>query len=151
MSASAPTGAAPRRATRGAELWAPVTIVAGLVLGVVELLLWPHPRSPAGGPGPGGMMAPPDVTVAFALFSSIDIALLVALVAVYLRTYRETRAQFALGLLVFLVVLLFEAVAGTPFLFAVFGLQPGNLGPFLLLGTILEMVALLIFLLLSLE
>jgi hypothetical protein len=143
--------ASPRRTNRGAGVWVPVTVVAGLLLGIVEVLSWPIHPGPAGGHGPGGPMAPPAAVEFFAVFSAIDVALLVALVVVYARTFRETRAQFALGLLVFLLVLLFEAFASSPFVFALFGLQPGNLGPFLLLGAILEMVALVIFLALSLE
>jgi hypothetical protein len=130
---------------------APLVLVAGLALGLVELLLWPVHGGPGQGP-PGGPTPPPVwVVETFVLFSAVNVALLLALVVVYGRTFAQTRAQFALGLVAFLVVLLFEAIASSPFVYAVFGLGPGTLGPFLLLGAILESVALGIFLVLSLE
>ena len=145
-------GATRGRSIGSTGIWVPVTLVAGLVLGIVEILLWPHAPAHAPGQGPGPGPSPPtEVVEAFAVFSAIDVALLAALVVVYARTFRETRAQFALGLLVVLLVLLFQAMSNSPFVFALFGIQPGNLGPFLVLGAILEMVALVIFLLLSLE
>jgi hypothetical protein len=128
----------------------PLALVVGLCLGLLEIAFWPV-RGPGSGMGPGPLGPPPEVVKSFALFSAVNLVLLVALVIVYARTYLETRANFALGLVAFLVVLLFEALANSPFLFAVFGYAPGALGPFLLLGAILEAVALVIFLVLSLE
>jgi len=138
--------------TRGAIVWAPLVLAVGVGLGLLEILLWPTHAATGAGPPPGGPAGPPPALVeTFALFSAVNLALLAALVVVYARTYAQTRAQFALGLVAFLVVLLFEAVASSPFVFAVFGFAPGNLGPFLLAGAILESVALVIFLVLSLE
>jgi len=145
-------GAAVGRSGRawGAAAWIPIVVALGVVLGLAEIALWPTHGGPAG-PPPRGVATPRVVAESFALLSAVALALLVALVIVYLRTFRETRAQFALGLAAVLLALLFENVAGSPFLFAVFGYGPGNLGPFLLVGTVLEVAALVLFLALSLE
>jgi len=127
----------------------PVVLVVGLAVGLLEIAFWPA-HGP-GGMGPGPVRPPPEVVQSFAIFSAVNLALLVALVIAYARTYLDTRANFALGLVAFLVVLLFEALTTSPFVYAAFGFAPGNLGPFLLVGAILEAVALVIFLVLSLE
>ncbi len=133
----------------GAWPWVPIVLALGVVAGLVEIALWPVKGGP-GGPPPHGPPAPLAVAELFAMLSAIDCALLVALLAVYLRTYTDTRAQFALGLLVFLAALLVETIASSPFVFALFGLSPGNLGGFLAVGAALETVALVVFLTLSL-
>ncbi len=138
------------RRSWGAWPWVPIVLALGVVVGLVEIVLWPVKGGP-GGPPPHGPPAPLAVAELFAMLSAIDCALLVALLAVYLRTYTETRAQFALGLVVFLGALLIETVASSPFVFALFGLSPGNLGGFLSVGAALETVALVVFLTLSLE
>ena len=147
-------GAGPGAATPpnvGAWISVPAVLGLGVVLGVVELLLWPVHGGPAGPPPHGGGLTPPALVEAYTLLSAIDLALLVALITVYLRTYRDTRAPFTLGLVAFLLVLLFETVASSPFLFAAFGYGPGGIGPFLAIGAGLEVVALTLFLVLSLE
>jgi hypothetical protein len=152
MKANAATASGGTSRWERAGVVVPVVLVLGLALGVLEIVLWPaHGSGGGGGMGPGPAGPPPQVVETFAIFSAVNLALLAALVVVYLRTFLDTRANFALGLVAFLVVLLFEAVAGSPFLFALFGYGPGDLGPFLLLGSILESVALVIFLVLSLE
>jgi len=134
----------------GVGYWVPIVLVFGLVLGLAEIALWPTHGGP-GGPPPRGPATPLAVAETFAILSAVALALLVALEVVYVRTYLETRAQFALGLVAVLLALLFENVASSPFLFAVFGYGPGNLGPFLAVGAALEVGALTLFLALSLE
>lgn len=48
------------------------------------------------------------------ILSTIGISLLVALVVVYLRMYRETKANFVLGLLVMLFALLLHSILTSP-------------------------------------
>jgi hypothetical protein len=151
MTGEAASTAGKGASTHGAVVCVPIVLAAGVALGLVELVLWPVRGGPGGPPPHGAGPAPLGLVEAFTLFSAVDLALLIALVVVYLRTYRDTRAQFALGLVAFLFVLLFEAIANSPFVFAVFGFGPGPLGPFLAIGAALEMAALALFLVLSLE
>jgi hypothetical protein len=81
----------------------------------------------------------------------MDLSLLVALIYVYARTYSETHARFALGLVIFLAALALQTFFGSPVAFVAFGIGPGGLGPLLSLSYIFETVALSVFLLLSLE
>ena len=129
----------------------PIVLIVGLALGLLEIVLWPAHGGSGGPMHPGPAGPPPAVVETFALVSAVNLALLAALVIVYVRTYLDTRATFAFGLVAFLIVLLFEAITTSPFVYAVFGYAPGDLGPFLLVGSILEAAALVIFLVLSLE
>ena len=70
---------------------------------------------------------------------------------VYARTYRDTRSPQMLGLVLFLVALLLEAILTSPFLFARFGGPPAGADPYLLAGQLFEVAALAIFLYVSLE
>jgi hypothetical protein len=141
---NASTGAARRRP---AIAWVVLVLGIGVAAGLlfVALGLTPSAPPPTGGPAPMVRPAGP------LFFSGLDLVLLLALVVVYLRTYLETKARFALGLTVFLVVLFFQALVSSPALFGAFGYGPGDLGFFFLLGGILEAVALSVFLFLSLE
>ena len=128
--------------------WVAVALAIGLAAGAVLALLTPAPPAPGpGGPGPAPSVGFPIQV----FFSGLDIVLLLALVAVYVRTYVETRARFALGLVIFLGALLLQVVLSSPVFFRALGYGPGNLGFFFLLGGVFEAVALTVFLYLSLE
>jgi hypothetical protein len=133
----------------GTAAWVLVVVAVGLLIGVLLALATPpHP----GPPGPGGPLgAPAPLGRAATVLSGLDAALLAALIVVYARTYWETRARFALGLVVFLGALLLQALASSPAVFGAFGLGPGGLGGFLFLSTLFEAIALVAFLWLSLE
>lgn len=121
--------------------------LAGLALAyTVPLPSGPPPSGPGAPPVPGG-----SVPQAMLVLSTVSIALVVALLVVYARTYRRTSAPFVLGLWVFLFALLLENILTSPLLFTAFGAGPGGLGRFLALGQLLMAVALSIFLYLSLE
>jgi hypothetical protein len=124
-----------------------LVVAIALAFGAVLAIATPPPAAPPGGhSGPAPSVGFP-VQV---FFSGVDIVLLGALVVVYLRTYAETMARFALGLVLFLSALLLQVVLTSPALFGAFGYGPGNLGFFLLLGAVFEAVALTVFLFLSL-
>lgn len=130
--------------------WMLLVVLVGLAVGV--LLAYTVPLPPGGPSGPGGPPIPNStVTRGMIVLSTLSMALLVALLVVYGRTYRNTRAPFILGLWVFLVALLLETVLTSPLLFIAFGAGPGGLGRFLTFGQLLMCVALGIFLYLSLE
>jgi hypothetical protein len=129
-------------------VWVLIVVAVGLAAGFALAVVTPSPPSPAMGP-PG-----PAPSVGFPLqvfFSGLDVVLLLALVIVYVRTYAQTRARFALGLVLFLAALLLQVVLSSPAFFRALGYGPGNLGFFFLLGGVFEAVALSVFLYLSLE
>ncbi|HTW76263.1 MAG TPA: hypothetical protein VMG14_00655 [Thermoplasmata archaeon] len=129
-------------------VWVLVVLAIGLLAGVALAALGPAPASPPG-PHPGPAPAVPYRAPLFV--SGLDLVLVVALIGVYVRTYSETHARFALGLLVVLFALFFETVVASPAVFGALGYAPGNLGFFFLLGGFFEAVAFAVFLYLSLE
>lgn len=144
MSEPAETGPA----RRGMWIWVLATVAVGLALGALVSLFTVPPH----GPPPGGLSAGvPWLGRAATILSGLDLVLLVALVFVYLRTYLQTRARFALGLVLFLIALLVQIVTISPAVFAAFGQGPGRLAPFVVLAALFEAIALVVFLALSLE
>jgi hypothetical protein len=141
----------PKGVSRNAAIWVLVVIGIGPVVG--GGLAWgvhvPPNRGPGGPPGP----PPPSMaaTRANVLLSSLAMVLLIALLVVYARIYRMTRAPYVLGLLVVLGALFCETALISPLLFTAFGLGPGNLGRFLALSDLLLSAGLAIFLYLSLQ
>jgi hypothetical protein len=125
-------------------------LAVGLVVGLVLALVVPVPSPPP--PHPGAAVPPvgPLIRVALVL-AGIDLVVLLGLVFVYVRTYLETRARFALGLVVFLAALTVQTVVGSPIVFGAFGYGPGSLAPFIVSSYVFETVAVTIFLFLSLE
>jgi len=85
------------------------------------------------------------------ILSTLNVALLVALLVIYARMYSDTGASFALGFVLVLGALLAETVVGSPVLFRLFAIPPGGQTPFLLLAETLKAAALAIFLYLSLQ
>lgn len=126
-------------------VWTLIVLAIGVVLGVL-LALVPRPGGP--GPGPGPFRTFDDVD---AILSTIGLVFLVALLVVYTRTYSDTGARFALGLVVVLAALLFQVLLTSPLLFGAFGHRLGGLGPFLLVADTFKAAAFSIFLYLSLQ
>ena len=94
------------------KLWVPVVLFVGAVVGIVsyELTISGLPPSPFVRPFE-------DVFLEFhIILSTIGMALLVALIVVYARTYLQTKANFILGLLVVLFALLLQALLTYPVL-----------------------------------
>ena len=134
----------------GPTAWTLLVLGIGLALGVVAALV-SKPWRPAG-PGPGpGMMAFAVFSDVDAVLSTIGLVFLLALVYVYAKTYADTKARFALGLIVVLAALLFQALLTSPLLFGAFGHGLGGLGPFVLVADAFKAVAFAAFLYLSLQ
>ncbi len=131
-----------------AATWVAIVLVIGIVAGGLLALFVPVPvgLSPPGTPPP-----PLWLVRAGVLLSTLSLVLLLALLFVYARTYRDTQAPYTLGLVVFLAVLLVESAVNSPLVFGAFGLGPGILGRFLAVGGLLMSAALSIFLYLSLQ
>jgi hypothetical protein len=76
---------------------------------------------------------------------------LVALVVVYVKMYRETKANFSLGLVIMLGALLLHSLISYPLLLVREGQIPIGPGEFLSTADIFMVVAYAVFLYLSLE
>ena len=128
-------------------LWTAVVLAIGLAIGIA-LALVPRP----GRPGPGPRLDPfetfEDVDV---IVSTVGLALLAALFVVYAKTYRDTGARSALGLIFVLAAFLLEGTLTSPILFGAFGHVLGELGPFLLVAHGFRTAAFAAFLYLSLQ
>jgi hypothetical protein len=85
------------------------------------------------------------------VLSTVNIALLVFLIATYAALYSKTRSQFTIGLLIFASVFLVKDILSSPFVISGFRFQLAGLGPFALIEPLLELVALLTLLYLSVK
>lgn len=142
--------AEPKGKSWSALVW--VFIVLAIGLGAGAVLAFTLHVPPNVGPGhPGPPPPPAAVTRTTVLLSTLSMVLVLALVVVYARSYRTTRAPYVLGLLVFLAALFGETLLNSPLLFTAFGLGPGNLGRFLAWSYLLMSAGLSIFLYLSLQ
>jgi hypothetical protein len=133
------------------KLWVVVVLLAGLVAGVLlsDLATLPDEfRQPF---FRGVPVFNPDPSIRLHIvLTTVEVALLVSLVIVYLKIYSETRANFALGLVIVLAALLLQTVFSYPLVLGTEGviLVPGlltTLADFLTIG------AYSVFLYLSLE
>ena len=130
--------------------WVAITLGLGVLFGIVYAFLGPTalPREPGPGPGFERFARQSDV---YLLVSSVSIALLVALLAVYVRTYQQTNANFALGLVFVLLALLVQSVVASPMLIGAFGHPFGPLASFFLVADLFKIAAFTVFLYLSLQ
>src|SRR5438552_15487033 len=114
----------------GASVWVPIVRMIGVGAGLGVLLLPSPVQHPVGRPPPEF-----ETFVNFGLIlSTLNVALLVALLVIYARMYSDTGASFALGFVLVLGALLAETVVGSPVLFSLFALRTGGQTPFLLLA-----------------
>jgi hypothetical protein len=94
---------------------------------------------------PPGQLTPNDFEFfyfAHAIFSTINIALLIALSIIFISVYRKTRSEFSLGLIVFGLAFLLKDIAASPFMAGIFSFYASGLGPFIVLPDIFEFAAL---------
>jgi hypothetical protein len=87
--------------------------------------------------------------VAQTVLSTVNIALLIFLLTTYIDIYRKTRSQFTVGLIIFSLVFLLNALTANPLFIWIFGFQAFGLGPFALLPDVFEFIALTVLLYLS--
>lgn len=138
-----------KKGASGAKVWVPVVLAMGILAGILLSALPTSQTLPPGhGHGWGLRFATPeDVDV---ILSTVGIALLVALLVVYLRIHRETKANFALGLAVVFLALLVESILTSPLVYGAFGQTSDGLGTFLLLADVFKIAAFTVLLYLSL-
>jgi hypothetical protein len=137
------------------KLWVPVVLVMGALAGEAISYGTQMSQSPDGGGGPFGDHFHPFPTDSIfpyhVLFTTVEVALLVALVVIYGKMYLDTRANFALGLVFVLVALLVQALLSNPILQDLIGqvsIGPGYSSP---VADIFTICAYTVFLYLSLD
>jgi hypothetical protein len=129
------------------KVWLPVVLVMGLILGLAIAYLPPNPYNYL-------RNLPPDFQgdfVVHTILSTMSIVLLVALTAIYLNVYAETRARFALGITVVLFALLVQSLFQYPLILNMQGPFPVRQGRFLSYADVFTVAAYTLFLYLSLE
>lgn len=140
----------PRKSMVG-KLWVVVVLLVGLAAGVLLSDLATLPMESRESFFRRVPLFNPDPSIRLhIILTTVEVALLVSLVIVYLKVYSETKANFALGLVIVLGALLLQTVFSYPLVLGTEGviLVPGlltTLADFLTLG------AYTVFLYLSLE
>jgi hypothetical protein len=114
------------------KLWVPIVLAIGLAAGEVISYGTAMPQ-PQGGRGPFCFTChfypfPSDPAFGYhVVLTTVEVALLIALVVIYGRMYVETKANFALGLVVVLIALLAQALLSYPILQDLIGpVYPGS-------------------------
>jgi hypothetical protein len=86
------------------------------------------------------------------VISTVNVTLSVFLLITYIGMYRKTRSEFTIGLIIFSLVILLNALASNSFVMLAFGgFRPLGLGPFAFLPDLFTFVALVVLLYLSLR
>jgi len=135
------------------KLWVPVVLVVGFVVGEALAYGTEMPEYEVRG-GPFGYFHPFPNNPIFpyhVVLATMEVTLLLALLVVYGRMFLETKANFALGLIVVLIALLVQTLLSNPVVVDLMGtpyLGPGYLTP---TADIFTVCAYSVFLYLSLE
>jgi hypothetical protein len=85
------------------------------------------------------------------VISTINVALSIFLLIIYVSIYQKTRSEFTIGLAIFSAVFLLNAVASNPLFRGAFGYRPFGLGPFAMLPDLFTLAALAVLLYLSVK
>jgi hypothetical protein len=129
---------------------ATIVVVAFLAfIWATSTLGFPFPFEPRG--RPIGSI-PGDIEffyTAKTVVSTVNITLLIFLLAIYASIYAKTHSEFTMGLMIFSAVLLLNALASNPVVTWLFGFRAFGLGPFALLPDLFTLVALIVLLYLS--
>jgi len=149
----------PPRRSHAQKLWVPIVLLIGLIVGELisaATVQQPSPPPFGGGGGPYGFYFhhfPTNPLFEYHIvLTTVGVALLAALVVIYVRMYVDTRANFALGLVIVLIALLLQALFSYPITVAAIGLVqfPGS-AYLSLAADVVTICAYAIFLYLSLE
>lgn len=119
---------------------------------IIDLRPWLQPRGRLW-PLPGRIQVL-DIELYYTaktVISSINVTLLISLLIMYIGIYRKTQSQFTIGLIVFSLILLFNALVSNPLMHWFFGFQAFGLGPFAMLPDLFTCVALAVLLYLTVK
>jgi hypothetical protein len=137
-----------KRGARPSKVWVPAVITLGALIGAVSYYV---ASQTAQFPRFGGPFGPDAYLEFHIIFSTIGMALLVALILVYARTYQQTRANFILGLLVVLFALLLQSLLTYPLLLELELTPRFAFAVFSPVADVFTIIAYAVFLYLSLE
>ena len=144
------TAAAPKKSVVG-KLWVAVALLVGSLAGVLLSDIATLPEVDRNPFFFGVPVFNPDPAIKLHIvLTTVEVALLVSLVIVYLKVYSETKANFALGLVIVLSALFLQTLFSYPLILGTQGfiLVPGTLTT---LADFLTVGAYTVFLYLSLE
>jgi hypothetical protein len=134
------------------KLWVLVVLLGGLVSGVILSDLATMPDQGRPGFFRGVPYFNPDPTIRLhVVLTTVEVALLLSLVVIYLKIYTETKANFALGLVIVLGALLLQTVFSYPLVLGLEGPVLFVQGRLPTISDILTISAYTVFLYLSLE
>jgi len=134
------------------RFWVPVVLLVGILLGGLLSLESPATEEPRFERYPGPFQFTTGGVLQFhILVTTIEIVLLVALFAVYIKVYADTKANFSLGLVIVLGALLLNTLFSYPLVLGMVGPVPVGPGEFLPFADIFIIIAYTVFLYLSLE
>jgi magnesium-transporting ATPase (P-type) len=85
------------------------------------------------------------------IVSTINVTLLIFLLLTYISIYRKTQSEFTIGLIIFSIIFLLNALTSNPLVIWAFGFRPFGLGPFALLPDLFTCAALALLLYLSIK
>jgi len=143
----------PEKGMRISKIWVPVILVIAVLIGLVVAETIPSPICPPGYYCPPVyfyLLSVHGALMLHIVLSTIEIVLLGSLVAVYIKVYAETRANFSLGLTVVLGALFVHSFLSYPLLVNdVESILYGSL--FFPYTDVLTIIAYSVFLYLSLE
>lgn len=97
-------------------------------------------------------IVPGDMELYYTLksvISTINVTLAFFLLAIYVDIYRKTSSEFTIGLIVFSIVILLNAITSHPLVHRIFGFWAVGLGPFAMLPELFTLIALIVLLYLS--
>ncbi|MCL2691181.1 MAG: hypothetical protein FWE56_02870 [Candidatus Bathyarchaeota archaeon] len=127
-----------------------IIVLVGLFAAFIAAFMMPAPL-PMRPPHPGGhqVIIRYDFELfylAHAIFSTVNIALLIILLIMFLSVYRKTKSEFSFGLIIFGFTFLLKDIVASPFLPSIFSFYASGLGPFIVLPDLFELVALTVLL-----
>ena len=129
-------------------------ILATLVVVSVLATLWAMMKGPFPYISPFERRRPPafilwDIELFYivqTVVSTINVTLLIILLATYVGIYIKTKSEFTIGLIIFSTIMLLNSLVSNPFLHLVFGFREFGLGPFAMLPDLFTLAALAVLL-----
>ena len=145
-----------QRMDRGLRFSIILAVVAVVAVAAVYLaaLTNPFPQLPFFQRGMPPQLIPGDIELFYTVktvFSTVNATLILILLVIYIDIYSRTRSEFTIGLIIFSVVLLLNALVSNPLLQFVFGFRAFGLGPFAMLPDLFTFFALAVLLYLTLK
>jgi hypothetical protein len=139
---------------KNVKVWLVLAILVAVVLlaalwAAIHVPIRPI-RNLGGAPG----IVPGDIGLYYfieTIISTFNITLLIVLLITYIDIYKKTKSEFTIGLIIFSMVMLLNALASNPLLHWTFGFRAYGLGPFAMLPDLFTCVALITLLYLSIK